>query len=154
MKVEVGDIKSKNKLMMYKNYAQILKPILGGNIGARSIDVIAAILFYTNKIYKEHNSLDSLRKELGTLKAKEAIRNLVTTIHADDKKPYSYSIEEEYFKVIISDLRKRGFIYDEAGGGLREKTVMLKSAKIFNVALSDDEEIDFTIKVSTNGRDN
>lgn len=50
MNVDLGDIKVRNRLLMYKSYVQLLKPVLGSNLGIRSIDAIAAILFYTNQI--------------------------------------------------------------------------------------------------------
>ena len=147
MKIDIGNIQTKNRLLMYKSYVQLLKPILGGNLGTRSVDVLAAIMFYTNKIKGEHKNIVTLKKALGTQKAKSAIRDLVPEMYADTKKPYMHSIDEKYFNVITTDLRKRGFIVEDNDSNMREKSVMLKNAKIFNVAFKDEIEIELTMKV-------
>lgn len=147
MNVDLGDIKVRNRLLMYKSYVQLLKPVLGSNLGIRSIDAIAAILFYTNQIKGEYKTIPELKKALGTQKAKSAIRDLVPEMYPDDKKKFMHSIDDKYFNVITTELRKRGFIQEDPTSNMREKSVMLKNAKIFNVAFKDDIEIELNVKV-------
>ena len=150
MKIDIGNIQVGDRLLMYKSYVQLLKPILGGNLGTRSVDVLAAIMYYTNKIKGEYKNSTELKRALGTQKAKSDIRDLVPEMYKDSKKPFMHSVDEKYFQVITTDLRKRGFLCEDSNTKMREKSIMLRNAKIFNIAFSEDTEIELSMKVVSN----
>lgn len=142
-----------NKHRLFKAYVQYLVPILGIPQKGKAVDVLATIMYYiylNKEIYKLDDNFDfvKLSLDLNKPEVKDEIRELTAHLY-DDPTSYKNTIELDFFKNIIVQLRKIGcfrepvFFKDKRKG----RTLLLASNLLFNIIYKDFDKLELTISL-------
>jgi len=148
--IKIPEIKVNSKLLMYRKYITLISPMFPYKVGSRSLDVLASILCYTNSIKGKYSTVEEFHAALSTEEARDIIRDSIVDLYTDPRQRMKYRIDSTYFNVIISRLRGTGFFHKVDNEKWLYKSLLLKQAKVFNVAFKDIDEIDISFKISIN----
>ena len=150
--IKIPVIEVSSKLMFYKQYINTMLPLLNKRFNTRGVDVIAAIMWYTNSIKHKCKDREELAKLLATPEARETIRTSIPDMYSDKKQKLKSTMENDYFNMVTTVLRKQGYFYESKYENKRYKSLLLKKCMIFDIALLEVDElcVSTTIKLSSN----